>query len=67
MKDAIALTDFQLGLVRRAAAALPVEQRADYLQGVAVLLAGQPTNDAVMAAINAVLDRNCLWLVADDG
>ena len=53
---ALALSDKQLGLLQRAAASLPVAERDHFLQSVAAHLSGQPTDDAVIAAINAALD-----------
>ena len=53
---ALALSDKQLGLLQRAAASLAVEERDHFLQAVAAHLSGQPTDDAVIAAINAALD-----------
>jgi hypothetical protein len=46
----------QLALLQRAAASLPVGERDHFLQSVAAHLSGQPTDDAVIAAINAALD-----------
>jgi hypothetical protein len=40
----------------RAAASLPVGERDHFLQSVATHLTGAPTDDAVIAAINAALD-----------
>jgi hypothetical protein len=48
------LTDAQL--LKRAAASLPVGERDHFLQSVATHLTGAPTDDAVIAAINAALD-----------
>jgi hypothetical protein len=53
---ALALSDKQLALLQRAAASLPVGERDHFLQSVAAHLNGQPTDDAVIAAINAALD-----------
>jgi hypothetical protein len=55
--DALALTDYQLRAIQRAAAALPPATRGDFLAHVAAQLSGQPSDDAVQAAINVVLDR----------
>ena len=55
-RRALALCDKQLALLQRAAASLPVGERDPFLQSVAVHLSGQPTDDAVIAAINAALD-----------
>ena len=56
-RDALALTDYQLYAIERAAAALPYAARSDFLMQVALQLSAQPTDVAVMAAINLVLDR----------
>jgi hypothetical protein len=53
---ALALSDKQLGLLQRAAAALPVGERDHFLRSVAARLTGAPTDDALIAAINAALD-----------
>jgi hypothetical protein len=53
---ALALSDKQLALLQRAAASLPVGERDHFLQSVAAHLTGAPTDDAVIAAINAALD-----------
>jgi hypothetical protein len=54
---ALALTDAQLALVQRHAAALPVALRDRYLREVADRLRGQPSDAALLAAINLALDR----------
>jgi hypothetical protein len=51
----IALTDHQLHLVKQAAATLPVLGRDDFLRGVARHLGREPTDDAVIAAIDGQL------------
>ena len=43
-------------LVGSAAATWPVGERDHFLQSVAAHLTGAPTDDAVIAAINAALD-----------
>jgi hypothetical protein len=53
---ALALSDKQLALLQRAAASLPVGERDHFLQSVAAHLTGAPTDDAMIAAINAALD-----------
>jgi hypothetical protein len=53
---ALALSDKQLALLQGAAASLPVGERDHFLRSVAAHLRGQPTDDAVIAAINAALD-----------
>ncbi len=57
---ALALSNKQLALLQRAAASLPVGERDHFLQSVAAHLSGQPTDDAVIAAINAALDAAAL-------
>ena len=56
-RDALALTDYQLYAIERAAAALPPAARSDFLQQVARHLSGRPSDVAVQIAINLVLDR----------
>jgi len=56
-RDALALTDYQLYAIERAAAALPPAARSEFLAQVAAQLSGQPSDDAVQIAINLVLDR----------
>jgi hypothetical protein len=53
----LALTDHQLALVRRAAAALPPAQRDGFLRVIAARLAAQPTDAAVAAAVNIAMDH----------
>ena len=53
---ALALSDKQIALLQCAAASLPVGERDHFLQAVAARLTGQPTDDALIAAINAALD-----------
>jgi hypothetical protein len=50
----------RLALLQRAAASLPVGERDHFLQSVAAHLTGAPTDDAVIAAINAALDAAAL-------
>jgi len=57
MKGALALSDYQLLMVKRAAAALPARMRDGFLRGLAERLIGQPSDAAVNAAINVLLDR----------
>jgi hypothetical protein len=62
---ALALSDKQLALLQRAAASLPVGERDHFLQSVAAHLTGAPTDDAVIAAINAALDAAAVgWRAA---
>lgn len=58
----LALTDRQLQLVKRAAASLPVNARDGFLQDVARRLADEPSDAAVMQAINSVFDRIPIFL-----
>jgi hypothetical protein len=53
---ALALSDKHIGLLQRAAASLPVGERDHFLRAVAARLTGAPTDDALIAAINAALD-----------
>jgi hypothetical protein len=62
MKRPLALSDHQMSLVRRAAAALPVNARDGFLQDVAARLADEPSDAAVMQAINSVFDRIPIFL-----
>ena len=64
-RDALALTDFQLHAIERAAAALPHADRSDFLAHVAAQLSGQPSDDAVQIAINLVLDRAAALRVSE--
>ena len=57
MKGALALSDYQLLLVRRAAAALPPQLRDGFLHDLAARLTGQPSDAAVNEAINVLFDR----------
>jgi hypothetical protein len=60
MKRPLALSDHQMSLVRRAAAAQPVNARDGFLQDVARRLADEPSDAAVSAAIDAELALNRL-------
>lgn len=51
------LSDRQVRLVQQHAAALPVQQRSEFLRQIADHLSANPTNAAVEAAVNAALDR----------
>jgi hypothetical protein len=59
-RDALALTDFQLRAIERAAAALPGAARSEFMAQVAAQLSGQPSDAAVQAVINMVLERAAL-------
>ncbi len=56
----IALSDTQLALVRDAARAVPVSERDAFLQGIARHLGTGPSDDSVVAAIDAQLAINRL-------
>ena len=62
MKRPLALSDSQMSLIKRAARALPVNTRAQFLQDVASRLADTPADAAVMQAINIVFDRIPVFL-----
>ncbi len=49
----IALTDYQLAVIRRGAASPPESARAEYLQQVAARLGNEPSD---AAAVDLVLD-----------
>jgi hypothetical protein len=53
----LSLTDRQLRYLQNAARAVPVRQRDAFLQSVAKHLASEPSDLAVMACVNAMLDR----------
>jgi hypothetical protein len=54
---ALALSDRQLKLVQQHAVALPVQLRDRYLREIADRLCAEPSDTAVMQAINIALDR----------
>jgi hypothetical protein len=56
----IALTDYQLQLVKSAAKSLSVSDRDDFLRGVASHLGSEPSDDAVRRAIDNQLAVNKL-------
>lgn len=58
----LSLTDRQLQLVKNAARAMPVNARDGFLQDVARRLAHEPSDAAVMQAINSVFDRIPIFL-----
>jgi hypothetical protein len=58
----LALTDRQLQLVKNAVRAVPVNARDGFLQDVARRLAAEPSDAAVMQAINVVFDRVPVFL-----
>ena len=62
MRRAVAFTDDQMRLVERAARGLAIEARDNFLRTVSDHLNGNPTNDAVNAAINITFDRLALFL-----
>ena len=55
-RDALALTDYQLYAIERAAAALPPAERSEFLAQVARHLSGQPSDAAVQIAVNLAFD-----------
>ena len=52
----LGLTDHQIELIKRAAAAVPIEKRNDFLISLAKRLAPLPTDYAVMHAVNHQLN-----------
>jgi len=54
----LSLTDRQLGLIQQAAKTLPVSSRDEFLRGVARHLGDEPTDKAVIAAVDAQLAIN---------
>jgi hypothetical protein len=58
----LALSDRQLELVTRAARALPLMRRDQFLQDVAARLTGEPSDAAVMQAINVTFDLTPVFL-----
>jgi len=55
-RDNLALTDGQLHAIERAAAALPLAARGEFLQHVARHLSGRPSDAAVQIAVNLAFD-----------
>jgi hypothetical protein len=53
----LSLSDRQMHLPRTAAKAVPVEKRDEFLQTVSKHLFGEPSDSALVAALNAQLDR----------
>jgi hypothetical protein len=56
------LSDRQMQLVRRAAAAMPQGSRHGFLQAIGKMLAGEPSDAALVAAINSAMDRTSLFV-----
>ncbi len=56
MSKPLSLSDRQLRLIQEAAKAVPVPRRDDFLQKVTAQLCAEPTDQAVLAAVNAQLD-----------
>jgi hypothetical protein len=56
MRRALRFTDRQMALVRRAAGMLPVHRRDEFLRALADRLAGDPSDSAVIQAVNLGLD-----------
>jgi hypothetical protein len=53
----LSLSDRQMTLVQNSARSLPQQQRDRYLRSIADQLVGEPSDAAVVAAINVALDR----------
>jgi hypothetical protein len=51
----LALTDYQLGLIKEAARSVALDRRDAFLRNVASHLGAQPSDAAVVAAIDAQL------------
>jgi len=60
MPRPLSLSDFQITMIRQAAATVSVVHRDTFLRGVALHLGEVPTDDAVRAAIDAQLKVNRL-------
>jgi hypothetical protein len=60
----IGLSDRALALVQRHAAALPLAQRDQFLRNLAARLTDAPTDDAVAAAVNIVLEISLSIIVS---
>jgi hypothetical protein len=58
MPQPLALTDFQISMLKQAANTLPVSGRDDFLRGVASHLGSDPSDDAVRRAIDNQLAVN---------
>jgi hypothetical protein len=58
----LSLSDRQLYLLRQAAKAIPIQQRENWLSDVAKRLTGEPSDAAVMQAINVQYDRTHVYL-----
>jgi len=56
VRRAVRFTDRQMALVRRAAGMLPVHRRDAFLRGIAERLVGEPSDSAVIEAVNLGLD-----------
>jgi hypothetical protein len=56
MTRPLSLTDRQMRLVQNAAKAVPVDRRDEFLQRLAKHLTPEPSDAAVVAALNAQLD-----------
>ncbi len=59
------LSDRQLRLVLNASKAVPIQQRESFLQKVVDHLSAEPTDAAVIAALNAQLDRLPRFFLCD--
>ncbi len=56
MRDLPQLSGRQRRLIQSAAAALPALRRDEFMAGVARRLVGEPSDAAVLAAVNATLE-----------
>ncbi len=61
----VSLSDRQLRLVLNASKAVPIERRELFLQKVTSHLSADPTDDAVVAALNAQLDALPRYFLCD--
>jgi hypothetical protein len=57
------LTEYQMSMLRHAAAALPGHERDGFYRAVVAKLRGEPSNAAVTEAINLALDARASWEV----
>jgi hypothetical protein len=57
MKPPLSLSDKQLSMLRMASKSIPVDRREMFLEDLAKQLTGEPTDQALMASINAQMDR----------
>jgi len=62
MKPDVRLTAGQMRMIERAARALPLRDRAVFMHSVVTHLAGEPSSDAVTAAINGAMDLRAVFM-----